>query len=87
MPYQLVQKSPRCFSVVNTETGTEHSKCSSKKKAQAQMRLLYGVETGWKPSSSYREFVSSGMRKRPTGTLAKDWMMEIGKRWQELKNK
>lgn len=49
MPYSLEHTSPKCWSVVNTDTGKIHSKCSSKKKAQAQMRLLYGVESGWTP--------------------------------------
>lgn len=50
MPYEIV-KHGRCFSVVNTETGMVHSRCSTKANAEAQMRLLYGIESGmFKPT-------------------------------------
>lgn len=50
MPYELLHKG-KCWSVVNSETGKEHAKCTSKAKAQAQMKLLYGVESGtWQPT-------------------------------------
>lgn len=87
MPYELKHPSPRCWSVVNTETGEVHSKCSTKQKAEAQMRLLYGVETGWKPSTNYREFVSREMKKRPSGVKATGWMKTIGAKWQSIKKK
>lgn len=44
MPYQINQISPRKFEVVNTKTGTIHSKGTSKKKAEAQLRLLDNLE-------------------------------------------
>jgi hypothetical protein len=44
MPYQINQISPRKFEVVNTETGTIHSKGTTKKKAEAQLRLLDNLE-------------------------------------------
>lgn len=46
MAYQVLHVSPRCWQVVNKETGTIHAKCTTKTKAMAQMRLLYGVEKG-----------------------------------------
>ena len=46
MPYDIVHFSPKCWGVVNVETGRVHSKCSTKKNAEAQIRLLRGVEHG-----------------------------------------
>lgn len=52
MPYEARQISPRKWEVINTETGKVHSTGTSKKKAMAQVRLLYGVESGdWKPTN------------------------------------
>lgn len=85
MPYKSIQKG-KCFSVVNTETGKPASKCTTKTKADKQQRLLRGVEKGtFKPATSYREFVSQQMKKRPSDVLAKDYMKEIAKRWHEIK--
>ncbi len=53
MPYELIQISPRRFSVINKETGEVHAKSTTKAKAEAQLRLLRGVEGGeWKPSKN-----------------------------------
>ncbi len=49
MPYSI-QKSGRCYSVVNDDTKEVHAKCTSSKKAEAQLALLRGVEHGWKPT-------------------------------------
>jgi len=48
----LINKSAKdCFSVINTETGKVHAKCTSLQNAKAQLRLLYGIESGqWKPA-------------------------------------
>ena len=40
MPYELIRISPRKYKVVNTETGVKHSHATSKKKGEAQIRLL-----------------------------------------------
>jgi hypothetical protein len=48
MPYAVVPHSG-AFAVVNTETGRVHAKHTTKEKAVAQMRLLYGIEHGMKP--------------------------------------
>lgn len=81
MPYQSKKINGK-YSVVNTDTGA----ATTKTKAQSQLRLLRGVESGkWKPATSYREFVSQQMKKRPTDILAKDYMKEIAKRWHEIK--
>jgi hypothetical protein len=63
MPYQInVSKEGKkmCYSVVSTLTGTIHSKCSTKKKAEAQMRLL---------EDSERE-----LRELRGGELAHQWL-------------
>jgi len=39
-----IRKRGKCFSVVNTETGRVHSKCSTKANATKQMKLLYMLE-------------------------------------------
>lgn len=49
MPYALVKKGTG-YVVKNTETGKEHSKKPiPKARAEAQMRLLYGIEHGMVP--------------------------------------
>ena len=40
MPYDLIRISPRKYKVINTETKVEHSHSTSKKKGEAQIRLL-----------------------------------------------
>lgn len=37
------------YYVQNTQTGKSHGYCSSRKKCEAQMRLLYGIERGMIP--------------------------------------
>ena len=49
MPYDLKKKGTG-YVVVNTATGKEHSKKGlPKARAEAQMRLLYGIEKGMVP--------------------------------------
>ena len=45
MPYKLEQVSPRRWSVKNSETGTIHSKHTTKAKAEAQLRLLNSIQS------------------------------------------
>ena len=40
MPYVLKKISPKCYAVVNSLTGKITAKCSTKKDAMAQIRLL-----------------------------------------------
>lgn len=50
MPYELRKKGTG-YVVVNTQTGKEHSKKPiPKARAEAQMRLLYGIEHGMIPT-------------------------------------
>jgi hypothetical protein len=86
MPFEISKKG-MCYSVVNTDTGRAHSKCSTKANAMKQMKLLYGVESGWKPSSSYREFVKREFQKRPAGVSASAYMKTIGDRWKQIQSK
>ena len=54
MPYAL-RKAPKrdLYWVVSKPSGEKHSQEPiTKKKAEAQMRLLYAVESGYKPSKS-----------------------------------
>ena len=49
MPYDI-KKVGTGYKVVNTATGKEHSKKPiPKARAEAQMRLLYGIEKGMIP--------------------------------------
>ena len=98
MPFEVKKISPKCWEVVNSETGVIHSKCTTKTKAMAQMRLLYGVESGkWKPTGkkistdskgmTYREFVKAEFKKRPDGVSAPQWMKKIAEKWRSMKKK
>lgn len=60
--YLINKKNKTCFSVINTETGKVHAKCTSLQNAKAQLRLLYGVESGtFKPTK--------GLQRRPEVAL------------------
>jgi len=66
MPYEIIRVGKEKYSVINSETGKIHSFGTSLIAANAQKRLLYGVEHGWRPSNrsprkSYR--VKSHSRK------------------------
>lgn len=45
MPFELEQVSPRRWSVKNSETGTIHSKHTTKAKADTQIRLLNSIQS------------------------------------------
>jgi hypothetical protein len=51
MSHLINKKRKDCFTVINTDTGKVHAKCTSLQNAKAQLRLLYGLESGdWKPT-------------------------------------
>lgn len=53
MPYEMRQISPRKWEVINTQTKEVHAKGTSKKNAEKQIRLLYGIESKkWKPTKN-----------------------------------
>ena len=49
MPY-IVRKvrNQDCYEVKNKETGQVHSKCTTRRKALAQVRLLHALDHGYK---------------------------------------
>lgn len=50
MPYAIRKvRNKDCWMVINKETGQVKSKCTSRKNAEAQVRLLYGVKYGMIP--------------------------------------
>lgn len=53
MPYSMRENADGSYRVVNSATGEEHSKHTTKKKAKAQLRLLHGVDSGWKPTHKF----------------------------------
>ena len=52
MPYSIQDAGGGKFKVVNRESGNVHSKATTKAKAEAQVRLLHGVEHGMKPRTT-----------------------------------
>jgi len=52
MPYSVRAVGDGRFTVVNTETGNVHSKGTTKANAEAQVRLLHGVEHGMRPRTT-----------------------------------
>ena len=86
MPY-ATKKLDGKFAVVNTETGAVKAKATTKVKAEKQVKLLRGIEHGWKPTGTYREFIKKHFAKRPAGMCVRAWMVEGAKQWRELKNK
>ena len=49
MPYDIEKKGNE-WVVKNSKTGKIHGTHDSKEKALRQMKLLYGIEKGWKPT-------------------------------------
>lgn len=56
MPYAIEKitsgKNKGKYKVVNKETGKVHARATSKTNAQRQVRLMQGVEHGWKPTGA-----------------------------------
>ena len=48
MPWAIRKIGGGKYRVVNTESGEVHAKATSKKNAEAQVRLLHGVKYGTK---------------------------------------
>lgn len=47
MPYQVRKiRNKECYEVINTLTKKIHSKCTTRSKAESQIRLLRGIEHG-----------------------------------------
>jgi hypothetical protein len=59
MPYKIKKTRCKdcgeaCYKVINTETEQVTAKCSTLNNAKKQIKLLYGIERGWKPNSNNR---------------------------------
>lgn len=65
MPYKIIRKGNKWLTV-NKQTGKVKGTHSSKHKAIAQMRLLYGVEGG--------KFKPTGAKGKPFKVRKKRWM-------------
>lgn len=63
MPYRIEELDSGKFKVVNKESGNVHSKATSRSNAEAQVRLLHGVEHGMKPRTT-KQVIGS----RPTAS-------------------
>lgn len=65
MPF-AIRKVPNknCYRIRNTETGRIYAKCSTLENANAQLRLLRGIEYGnFKPTGKTRRRRSSAKRR------------------------
>lgn len=57
MPYKVrrvERQGKMCYEVVNKETGRIHARCTSRRNADRQRRLLEGVEHGMTPRGRTR---------------------------------
>ena len=59
MPYAVRSAGGGKFKVINTETGAVHSKATTKANADAQFRLLEGIEHGSLKPRTTREVMGS----------------------------
>jgi len=50
MPYEIIKASPKCYEVINIQTGRVHSRCTTLEKAKKQVHLLYGIDHGFIPT-------------------------------------
>lgn len=51
MPYQIRKvRNKDCYTVKNTLTGKVHSKCTTRKNAEKQEKLLRAIDHGFKPT-------------------------------------
>jgi hypothetical protein len=50
MPYAIRKNRDGSYRVVNADTGKVHMKSGTKADAEAQVRLLHGVDEGWTPT-------------------------------------
>lgn len=93
MPYDM-EKVDDCWRVFNTETGKEHAKCTTKKNAEKQLRLLRGVEKGTfkptgmpaKPSSgmTWKQYVSENTKGKKIPNLG-EHMKKLSEQYKKMK--
>jgi hypothetical protein len=53
MPYKMERNSDGSYKVINAVTGDVKAAHTSKREAKRQIRLLHGVDHGWKPSHKF----------------------------------
>lgn len=91
-----MEKVDGCWRVFNKETGQEHAKCTTKRKAEAQLRLLRGVEHGFKPtgqpakpmaSQTWRQYYAEQVKGKKFASRAEvnDFMRATAKKYRESK--
>jgi hypothetical protein len=49
MPYKIKRNNDGTYQVMNAITGKVHAKSASKEDAEKQVRLMKGIDHGWKP--------------------------------------
>jgi len=70
MPYELRRKTKeKCWEVINTTTGELHSKCTSKKKGEAQIRLLESLHEGSGIIEEAKKLYNRILPQRQSGVL------------------
>ena len=96
MPYDM-EKVDKCWRVFNTETGTEHAKCTTKKKAEAQLRILRSEENKEAEpvemkemkggAMTWREFYSKNTKgkKFGAGNRISDHMKKLAAEYKAMK--
>jgi hypothetical protein len=73
MPYSIRKvRNQECYTVKNIETGKIHSKCTTRKKAEGQVRLLQSIESGsYRPSKKNVKGTVKPTRKTARKTTRK----------------
>ena len=83
MPYELKQISPRKYKVINTQTGVEHSHATSKKKGEAQIRLLHMLHS--QSGTGFFSDLSNSIKN--VGNQAVQGVTDLGNKAIDLGNK
>jgi hypothetical protein len=53
MPYKMERNSDGSYRVINADTGDVKAAHTSKRDAIRQIRLLHGVDHGWRPTHHF----------------------------------
>lgn len=91
MPYAIEKvEGKRCYRVVNTETGQEHAKCTTKKKAEAQVRVLedaaMSAPAPAPAKTTWRQFYTDAIKGKKFGSREEVnmFMRETAKKYKGL---
>jgi len=94
MPYSIkkhTEDGKKCYSVITTETGTVHSKCTTLAKAKAQLRILNATLEKTEPKKSsgmtWKTYYGDAIKGKKFGSRQEvnDFMRETAKKFKELK--